>query len=136
MSLKPPFYACLAAACGFLLLSLGAPRSPAAAAAQGDFANLQVLPGDIGQRQLIDTMKGIAEDLGVRCWHCHVGEEGADLSTYDFASDEKPTKRKARVMLKMTREINLRYLPEVDPEARVTCGTCHRGQPKPTAEAP
>jgi hypothetical protein len=35
-----------------------------------------------------------------------VGEEGADLSTFDFASDEKPTKKTARLMLQNLNDIN------------------------------
>src|SRR5262245_24181699 len=54
--------------------------------------NLQVLPKDWTRQQVTQVMRGFTRGLGVRCPFCHVGEEGADLSTFDFASDEKPTK--------------------------------------------
>lgn len=40
-------------------------------------------------------MRGFTRALGLRCSHCHVGEEGAPLATYDFAADEKPLKARA-----------------------------------------
>ncbi len=100
-----------------------------------EFTNLQVLPRDIAQQELIGTMRGFALGLGVRCEHCHVGEPGAPLSSFDFAADDKPTKRTARVMLQMTRTINNEHLDGVVDELRtgleVRCVTCHRGQPRP-----
>lgn len=99
------------------------------------FENLQVLPKDIAQRQLIDIMKGFTAALGVRCQHCHVGTEGMPLSQFDFVSDEKPAKKSARLMLKMVREINQGFLsqlpPAEQPRVEVTCLTCHRGLPRP-----
>ena len=53
-----------------------------------------------------------------------------------MASDEKPTKAVARVMMGMTREINERLRAEVgkpaDEVTAVTCMTCHRGSAIPT----
>src|SRR5215475_2725501 len=63
--------------------------------------NLKVFPKDIPVRALLDTMGGFTRALGVRCNYCHVGEEGKPLSSYDFKSDEKPEKTKAREMLRM-----------------------------------
>lgn len=98
--------------------------------------NLQVLPADISFGELVGTMRGFAIGLGVRCIHCHVGDDPSDLASTDFASDEKITKRKARVMLRMVQQINgeiLAGLPErSDPAVEVTCATCHRGLPRPT----
>jgi hypothetical protein len=97
------------------------------------FTNLKVLPADIAQRDLINVMKQFAFDLNVRCEHCHVGE-GNDLGTFDFASDARPAKLSARVMLKMVAEINgthLKALPAA-PAQTVTCFTCHRGAAKPS----
>ncbi len=95
-----------------------------------------MLPEDISRDDLFDVMRfQFVGGLGVRCSFCHVGEEGQPLSTYDFAADDKETKRKARVMWKMTREINqtfLASLPErADPPIQVECITCHRGLPEP-----
>jgi hypothetical protein len=100
------------------------------------YTNLQVLPKDIPPAQLVATMKGFAQGLGVRCEHCHVGE-GNDLSKFDFAADTKPTKATARRMIRMASVLNAEVATIVPPAAdasgaaRVTCFTCHRGAPKP-----
>ena len=98
--------------------------------------NLQVLPADTEFRALIGVMRGFSIGLGVRCTHCHVGEDSRDLASIDFSSDEKVTKRKARVMLQMVQQINGEILSELpersDPAVEVTCATCHRGLPRPT----
>jgi tetratricopeptide (TPR) repeat protein len=79
-------------------------------------------------------MTGFTRALGVRCSHCHVGEEGEPLSTFDFASDDNPNKERARTMLRMLGDIN-DYLETIEPSgsARVNmwCHTCHRGRPRP-----
>jgi len=99
------------------------------------FTNLKVLPKNIDQRTLLATMRGFAMALGVRCNYCHVGEEGAPLSTYNFASDDKRTKRAARVMMHMVHHINEEHLQEVperpQPVVEVRCETCHRGLSRP-----
>lgn len=120
------------------LLCLG----PAALFAQdrpnvfADPQNLEVLPADISSAELSNTMRGFAMGLGVRCNDCHVGEPNAPLHTYDFASDEKPMKQKARLMLEMVQDINLRHVPKLDgvettQRVAVRCVTCHRGQAQP-----
>jgi hypothetical protein len=48
----------------------------------------------------------LVRSLGVRCSHCHMGEESDPLETYDFASDDKLLKRKAREMIRMMQAIN------------------------------
>ncbi|HTR21724.1 MAG TPA: c-type cytochrome [Gemmatimonadales bacterium] len=99
------------------------------------FTNLKVLPKNIDQRTLIATMRGFAMALGVRCNYCHVGEEGAPLQTFNFASDDKRTKRTARVMMDMVHHINAEHLQEVpdrpQPVVEVRCETCHRGLSRP-----
>lgn len=113
---------------------------PATAAAQwppDSITNLQVLPENLEFRRLVDIMAGFTRALGVRCSFCHMGEEGMPLAEYDFASDEKPTKRKAREMLRMVRTINTQFLAGIeeraDPPIEVRCATCHGGvrQPRP-----
>lgn len=105
-----------------------------------DPTNLQVFPKTIPKRELVATMRGFTRALGVRCEFCHVGE-GNDLSTFDFASDERRQKRNARAMLRMMSDINFTYLADI-PEPRpagtnaVTCYTCHRGEKKPITAAP
>jgi tetratricopeptide (TPR) repeat protein len=117
----------------FLLLVL-----PAAAVCQwppDSLTNLQVLPEATPVNELVGVMAGFTRALGVRCSHCHVGEEGRPLATYDFASDEKALKQKARVMLRMVRRLNdelTAELPErAAPPIEVQCFTCHRGVQEP-----
>ena len=101
--------------------------------------NIKVLPATMSVRDVINTMRGFTGALGVRCPFCHVGEEGADLSTFDFASDEKPNKKAARLMLKMVTDVNQQLASVGDKpagEPRVTCYTCHRGAEKPLTAPP
>lgn len=99
------------------------------------FTNLQVLPKDIGKRELLDAMKNFTSGLGVRCQHCHLGEEGKPLTTFDFVSDTKTTKQTARVMLQMVQAINNEHLTKVankaTPAVQVNCNTCHHGENRP-----
>lgn len=82
-------------------------------------------------------MKGFAQGLGVRCSHCHVGEEGKPLSTFDFASDAKKEKLTARAMMRMVHRINEQDFKVKQPaDLKVTCYTCHRGATKPLIAAP
>jgi tetratricopeptide (TPR) repeat protein len=121
-----------------LLIALAGVASPANAAAQWppqSFDNLKVLPADIPVRELVDLMAGFTRALGVRCTWCHVGEESMPLDQYDFVSDEKPTKRKARQMLEMVARINNVELAglesRAEPAVAVRCITCHRGASQP-----
>jgi hypothetical protein len=95
--------------------------------------NLQIFPKDTPRPQLVGTMQAISASLGVQCVYCHVQEGRGGRN--DFASDEKPTKKAARGMLVLAREINAK-LPEAvgksaDATTRVGCATCHRGVPIP-----
>jgi tetratricopeptide (TPR) repeat protein len=123
------------AATALVMLTSGMPRSASAQWPPQRLENLQVLPEDITVSQLIGVMRGITGGLGVRCTYCHVGEEGQPLSTYDFPADDKETKEKARVMMRMVNHINGEHLADLpgDPADRLTvrCATCHRGQPRP-----
>jgi predicted negative regulator of RcsB-dependent stress response len=119
------------------LLPLAVAASAAAQGEQEKFTNLKVLSKDIPPAELRATMNGFTRALGVRCIYCHVGEEGKPFRHEDFAKDDKPTKLKAREMLKMVMAINADYLGKLDkradPPIRVECFTCHRGvtQPRP-----
>jgi hypothetical protein len=124
-----------------LSVSLAAQAPPAAgqggAPAAPPAKNLQVLPKDWTTAQVIPVMRGIAEGLGVECGHCHVWTaQGAP--TNDFPADTKPTKLKARVMLRMVMNINSTIqteFPKLGKPAnelvQVQCVTCHRGVPIP-----
>jgi hypothetical protein len=109
--------------------------SNASAQIPDEFTNLKVLPRTIEKPELLKVMKGFTFALGVRCSFCHVGKEGAPLSKYDFAADDKPEKGSARIMMQMTADINKLYLPKLEekPEHLVTvsCVTCHHGLSKP-----
>jgi hypothetical protein len=88
--------------------------------------NLQVLTNVQTKEQLTKIMEDIANSLGVKCNYCH------DVNNY--SSDEKETKRKARVMLKMVLTINREFI-NWDGAEIVDCYTCHRGQTKPQAKS-
>ena len=99
--------------------------------------NLQVLPKDTTREQIFPIMKSFSQSLGVRCTHCHVGEEGKPLSTFDFASDAKREKLVARSMLQMVHKINAEEFGVKDiKDVKVTCFTCHRGAVKPLTVPP
>jgi tetratricopeptide (TPR) repeat protein len=121
-----------------LLLALFAlPAAPLAAQIPERFENLKVLPEDIPRDSLVEVMRGFAQALGVRCVYCHLGPEGSTgLEGVDFDSDSLRTKRTARFMMRMVRDLNSRTLAELpdrrDPPVRVGCITCHRGLPVPT----
>jgi tetratricopeptide (TPR) repeat protein len=97
--------------------------------------NLQVLPPTTTGKILQRTMQGFTSGLGVRCVYCHVGEEGKDFSTFDFASDNKPEKDKARIMYRMVNAVNTQFLVELNGGSAssipVTCVTCHHGNSTP-----
>ena len=123
----------LGLAAGALAL-LWLPAAPGLAQVPDEFTNLKLLDKDIEKRQLIGIMRDWANGLGVRCNHCHVGPD--NLEGMDFATDEKRTKRAARLMLEMARAINREHMADYpeDPEKSqqtVSCFTCHRGQAKP-----
>lgn len=110
---------------------------------QGDrakdvYKNVQVL-GDISAEEFNYTMAAITEWVAPAdgtvtnggCNYCHNPE--------NMASDEHYTKVVARKMLQMTRTINSTWTPHFSNSnyagkgAGVTCWTCHRGVPVPTA---
>lgn len=95
--------------------------------------NLKVLPPDMTRDQVTAIMRGFTGALGVRCTHCHVGQDGNPQSM-DYASDDKDEKKTAREMLKMVRGINADYVRMAsggDAKADVRCETCHRGRTEP-----
>ena len=95
--------------------------------------NLQIFPKDTPRPQVLAAMQAFTQALGVQCNYCHVQEGRGGRN--DMASDEKPTKKAARGMMVLAREINGK-LPEAvgkpaDATTRVGCATCHRGVPVP-----
>ena len=102
--------------------------------------NLKVLPKDIPRDTLLNIMRGFATSLGVRCAYCHLAtQDSTGREQFQFAKDDKPTKEKARAMMRMVARINGELLPTVPdrrtPAVNVTCVTCHRTMPVPTTLA-
>jgi hypothetical protein len=65
-----------------------------------------------------------AQALGVGCAHCH--------DTRDWASDAKPTKRRARDMMAMVASVNETHFAG---KPVIGCATCHRGDVAPARNA-
>ncbi len=111
------------------------------AAQEERYRNLEVLPADISRDELNEIMLANLRGLGLPrlggegCLFCHEGDMDTPRDQWDYASDAKPTKAKARVMLAMVRAINEQYLAEldhrVDAHLQVTCATCHAGRTDP-----
>jgi hypothetical protein len=101
--------------------------------------NLQFFPKETTAAQILPIMQNFNAALGVNCTYCHNSEPPADRPGNDFASDEKQTKKTARVMLQMARQVNMTLQSQLGkPAAELTnvqCVTCHRGVaiPKPLA---
>ena len=93
--------------------------------------NLQFFPKDMTGQQILPIMQNFNAALGVNCTYCHNSEPPVDNPKNDFASDEKETKKKARVMLALARDINMKLQSEMGKPANaltnVQCITCHRG---------
>jgi len=93
--------------------------------------NLQFFPKDMTGQQILPIMQNFNAALGVNCTYCHNSEPPVDNPKNDFASDEKDTKKKARMMLQLARDVNMKLQSEMGkPAAELTnvqCVTCHRG---------
>jgi photosynthetic reaction center cytochrome c subunit len=87
------------------------------------FKNIQVLK-DIPASELIPSMRYVVASLGVGCDYCHQADH--------FDNDDKPTKQRARNMMKMMFAINQ---DNFNGKREVTCYTCHRGVAKPASIA-
>jgi len=128
-----------AASLGFaaVLLLAAAPLHAQGRFPPDSLVNLKYFPKTIAVRDLLDSMRFFTFALGVRCNYCHVAREGMPLDSFNFRSDDKRTKRTARVMLDMVHHINMEHLMEVPerpvPNVEVTCFTCHRGVARPVA---
>ena len=128
-----------ASAAAAIAVALALPEVAAQESPQ--YENLQVLPQDISRAELSEIMLTNLHGLGLRrranegCRFCHVGSMDVPSSEWDWASDENPMKRKARVMMGMVQEINgshLSALPDrSDPQVEVGCYSCHAGRTNP-----
>lgn len=94
--------------------------------------NLKVLPKETSLADVYKLMAGMQRDLGVQCGFCH--EEDPDSKRIDYVSDENPRKETARFMMRMTNDINEKYLGKLGDRQYappITCGNCHLGQMHP-----
>ena len=104
------------------------------------YVNLKVLPKDISSHDLQSIMADDFEDgLGVSCGFCHANAK--DGHGLDFVSDAKPEKEIARTMMRMTLDLNKRWLKNKHPVIGdaalvVQCTTCHKGQAFPDGAEP
>ena len=90
------------------------------------FKNVQSFKG-VPAGRLLGAMNAFTKALGVTCKKCHDPE--------NWSSDDKHEKKAARGMMRMTTDINGKYLKGmegVDDDASVNCGTCHRGHAHPS----
>ena len=119
-----------------------APAAPPAAAGAARPApppyvpkNLKVLPDNTDLRAV---MRGFGGALGVECEFCHTAADPVTRRE-DRASDANPMKDKARAMIRMTGDLNEKYLAQMSdrhPDVSINCGSCHRGTKLPTAFVP
>lgn len=101
--------------------------------------NLKIIPKNIDEDQMERIMHRYSQALGVTCSYCHPDTKAIVFPRrVDFASDEKPEKRIARKMMRMTDKINKRYFNYTNhydfdglSKPVLTCNTCHRGLQKP-----
>jgi Photosynthetic reaction centre cytochrome C subunit len=108
--------------------------------------NLQVLPKDLTGEQVHQIMHKWSSALGTHCDTCHAANPNAAATPgggaeagpghhhpdLDYALDTKPEKSTARLMFKMTQDINSNYLSKIkNSGVAVSCGTCHRGHLSP-----
>ena len=99
----------------------------------GDDRNLKVLPKDISSDSLERVMDHFVTALNVDCKYCHAPKDPAEPKKLNYASDANPKKDITRTMLRMTNEMNEKFMSQLPGKAAqvVTCNTCHRGETVP-----
>jgi hypothetical protein len=116
----------------FIVAGIAATKPPEAP----KYKNLKILPKDISKEDLDKVMDKFKAALGVKCSFCHAPSKDSTQKWPDFASDDKPEKKIARSMMKMTAKINKKFFGDNKNEQGITvpaieCMTCHRGSPHP-----
>jgi hypothetical protein len=99
--------------------------------------NIKVLPKNITGDAVIKVMHQYEGDLGVDCGFCHA--RNPETKRNDFPSDANPVKDTARMMIRMTDDLNTKYLTQLEDRRTadpITCGTCHRGMSHPEPFVP
>ncbi|HYC58877.1 MAG TPA: c-type cytochrome [Thermoanaerobaculia bacterium] len=94
--------------------------------ARAEQKNVKLLTG-LTDLELQRTMNMMRASLGTHCDHCHVIDK-----EWDFASDAKPAKQRARDMIKMVMDVNRTAF---EGRAEISCFTCHRGAVRPVSLA-
>ena len=99
--------------------------------------NIKVFPATATYQEVDHAMDQFKVDLGVKCNYCHAPEKD-NPRKMDMPSDDNPKKDIAREMIRMTDEMNKKYISSIKHTESdtakiqvVTCNTCHRGAPKP-----
>ena len=93
------------------------PASSSELRAEKKYKNIQMFKGLPADR-IESIMFAFKNSLGVECTYCHIKDQ--------FEKDDKTTKQTARKMISLVRDSNAKL-----GAARVSCFTCHRGQPRP-----
>jgi len=101
-----------------------------------DDNNLKVLPKNISSDSLSAIMDEFTEALNVDCAFCHAAKDPQTPKKLNYASDANHLKDITRTMMRMTYEMNDKYMKLVSQKniQVVTCNTCHRGKPVPEAK--
>lgn len=82
------------------------------------FQNIEILKGKPASR-LPGMMSALTGLLGVSCDYCHIPGH--------WEAEDKPPKQIARQHFKLIGQVNADYFKG---ENKVSCWTCHRGEPK------
>jgi hypothetical protein len=93
------------------------PASSKEERAEKKYKNIQLFKGLPADR-IESIMFAFKDSLGVECTYCHVKDQ--------FEKDDKTAKQTARKMISLVRDANAKL-----GSPRVSCFTCHRGQPRP-----
>lgn len=99
--------------------------------------NLKVLPKNLTGEQVREIMEQWEGALGAHCSTCHTPDPTRKAPNgrpmLNFADDSKPEKQTARMMYRMTQDINGNYIDMIKENSGVgvSCGTCHRGHVTP-----
>jgi hypothetical protein len=101
-----------------------------------DERNLKVLPKEISSDSLQMIMDEFTTALNVDCAFCHAPKDPQQPKKLNYASDANHLKEITRTMLRMTNEMNSKYMTSLRENnvQLVTCNTCHRGKTAPAVK--
>ena len=109
---------------GIVVTAQGPGAAPAAPTSDQVFKNIQVLKG-IPVDQFMDAMGMFSSSLGYDCSSCHSQDIHYDRAAFATTT---PLITRARQMIAMMNGLNE---ANFGGRPRVTCFTCHRGNPSP-----